>query len=169
MVLDPRGGLAVPVTSPADLAHHLANPLIDQATVFLATLLPAEDVTAVEHSAARGDAEELARRVSSYVRGAPRSPAGRPTRRTSAGVPGHRARARVWADVARAGGTRRPTRCGGGAGTDLMFCREQPGLRPADLFGPARPVLRGVRQMARTRPLHDPHARFDVPSGCRWM
>ena len=70
VVLEPRGGLTQLCTTSADLAHQLTAPLIDQATVFLSSLLPSEDVSAVEHSAARGSPDELARRVSSYIRGA---------------------------------------------------------------------------------------------------
>jgi hypothetical protein len=68
VVLDGRGGLVSQATSSTDLVSALANPLIDQTTVYLSTHVPGEDVAAVEISAARGEEKELARRVQSYLR-----------------------------------------------------------------------------------------------------
>ena len=48
-----------------------------------------------------------------------------------------------------------------GQGTDLMFCREQPGLRMADLFNLIDPCWEAYQSLAESV-LHNPHARFDV-------
>ncbi len=161
VVLDPRGGLAEFCTGSADLIHQLANPLIDQATVFLATLLPAEDVTAVEHSAARGDAEELARRVSSYIRGAAPLTGGPAEDEKTLLVYPDTEPGRIYAEVVRQVAPTAYPVAVKGVGTDLMFCREQTALRPTDLFKLIDPCFEAYDQLSAS-PLHNPHARFDV-------
>src|SRR5205814_964727 len=50
LVLEPRGGLTAVASTAADLPRALAVPAIEQATAFLSTLLPSQDVTQVELS-----------------------------------------------------------------------------------------------------------------------
>jgi serine/threonine protein kinase len=161
VVLEPRGGLSHLCVGTADLALHLANPLIDQATVYLANLLPIEDVTAVEHSAARGDAGELARRVGSYVRGAaPLTGGPAEDERTFLVYPDTEP-GRAYAEVVKQGTPGVYAVPVKGAGTDLVFCREQGGLRMADLFRLIDPCWEAYHQLAGNA-LHNPHSRFDV-------
>ncbi len=161
IVVEPRGGLVQLCNGTTDLAHQLANPLIDQATAFLAALLPSEDVTAVEHSAARGDDAEMKRRVLSYIRAAipltggpveeervfllhPDTEAGRAYAKVVKGV----VPAALPVPVA-------------GPGTDLLFCREQSGLRTADLYRMIDPCF-DAYEAAAANPILNPHSRFDV-------
>jgi len=161
MVVEPRGGLVQICTGSTDLAHQLANPLIDQATAYLSELLPTEDVTAVEHSAARGDDAEMKRRVLSYIRAAvpltggpaeeerlfllhPDTEAGRAYAKVVKGV----LPAALPVPVA-------------GPGTDLLFCREQSGLRTADLYRMIDPCFDAYEEAA-ANPINNPHSRFDV-------
>jgi hypothetical protein len=48
-----------------------------------------------------------------------------------------------------------------GFGTDLMFCREQGGLRTADLFRLIDPCWDAYHQQSATM-LNNAHSRFDV-------
>ncbi len=160
-VVQPRGGLVQLCVGTTDLAHQLANPLIDQATAYLASLLPSEDVTAVEHSAARGDPEELKRRVLSYIRAAGPLTGGPAEEErlfllhpdTEAG----KAYAKVVQGVLPAA---LPVPAAG-PGTDLLFCREQSGLRTADLYRMIDPCFDAYEE-ASADPVRNPHARFDV-------
>jgi hypothetical protein len=161
VVLEPRGGLTHLCTGSADLTHQLTAPLIDQATVFLSSLLPTEDVSAVEHSAARGSPDELARRVSSYIRGAVPLTGGPTDEERTFLVYPDTDPGRAYADVVKQVCPQAyavPVR---GAGTDLMFCREQPGLRMADLFNMIDPCWEAYQTLAESV-LHNPHSRFDV-------
>ena len=161
VVLLPRGGLVTLANSANDLSQPVANPLIDQATAYLADLLPGEDVTAVEFSAARNNPEELTRRVQSYLRAAAPmtgGPAGE--ERTFLLYPDTDP-GRRYADTVRAvcpDAYPVPIR---GAGTDLLFCRELGGLRTADLFRHLEPCWDSYQQSAG-HVLHNPHSRYDV-------
>ncbi len=48
-----------------------------------------------------------------------------------------------------------------GPGTDLLFCREQSGLRTADLYRMIDPCFDAYEEAA-ANPIHNPHSRFDV-------
>ena len=161
VVLEPRGGLTQLCSGTADLAHQLTTPLIDQATVFLSSLLPTEDVSAVEHSAARGSPDELARRVSSYIRGAAPLTGGPADEERTFLVHPDTDPGRAYADVVKQVNPQAYCVAVRGAGTDLMFCREQPGLRMADLFNMIDPCWEAYQSLAESV-LHNPHARFDV-------
>ncbi len=161
VVLSPRGGLVVLANSTNDLSQPLANPLIDQATAYLADLLPGEDVTAVEFSAARNDPAELTRRVQSYLRAAaPMTGGPADEERTFLLYPDTEP-GRRYADTVRAVCPEAypvPIR---GAGTDLLFCRELGGLRAADLFRQLEPCWDAYQQSAE-HVLRSPHSRYDV-------
>lgn len=165
LVVEPRGGLAGACRGSADLVRHLAAPMIEQATAFLTNLLPSEDVTEVELSAANNDRGELAKRVASYVRAAAPT-AGGPAaeERTFVMVPDSDAGHVYAEEVRRAvpGATTVPVR---GHGTDLLFCREQGTMRTADLFRLLEPCWEAYHTAA-SNVESNPHARFDV-SG--WM
>jgi hypothetical protein len=161
VVLSPRGGLVALANSANDLTQPLANPLIDQATAYLANLLPGEDVTAVEFSAARNDQTELTRRVQSYLRAAaPMTGGPAEEERTFLLFPDTDF-GRRYAETVRAVSPEAypvPIR---GAGTDLLFCRELGGLRTADLFRHLEPCWDAYQQMVE-HVLHNPHSRHDV-------
>ena len=161
VVLEPRGGLTHLCSGTSDLTHHLTAPLIDQATVFLSSLLPSEDVSAVEHSAARGSPDELARRVSSYIRGATPLTGGPADEERTFLVYPDTDPGRAYADVVKQVSPNAYTVAVRGQGTDLMFCREQPGLRMADLFNLIDPCWEAYQSLAESV-LHNPHSRFDV-------
>jgi serine/threonine protein kinase len=163
LVVDPRGGLAGTCRGSMDLLHHLAAPMIEQATAFLTNLLPGEDVTAVELSGE--DAAELERRVASYVQAAAPLVGGpADEERTFVMLPdtdaGHRYAEEVRKAVPKA--TVVPVR---GPGTDLLFCREQGCLRTADLFRLLEPCWEAYHQAAANVETN-PHSRFDVGT---WM
>jgi eukaryotic-like serine/threonine-protein kinase len=162
VVLEPKGGLTALCVGTNDLSAQLANPLIDQSTVYLATLLPSEDVTAVEHSASRGDANELGRRISSYIRGAAPLTGGPMEDERTFLVHPDTEPGRAYAEVVRQVLPAVKTVTVKGAGTDLMFCREQSSLRTADLFRLLDPCWDAYHQTT-ANVLSNPHSRYDVP------
>ncbi len=161
VVLEPRGGLTHLCTGTADLDRQLAAPLIDQATAFLADLLPTEDVTNVELSSSRGDQSELSRRVASYIRGAAPLTGGPVEEERTFLVHPDTDPGRAYAAVVKEACPKVYAVPVKGSGTDLLFCREQPGLRMADLFRLIDPCWDAYQSLAES-PLHNPHARFDV-------
>jgi eukaryotic-like serine/threonine-protein kinase len=161
VVLSPRGGLVALANSANDLSQPLANPLIDQATAYLANLLPGEDVTAVEFSAARNDPAALTRRVESYLRAAAPLTGGPSEEERTFLLYPDTDFGRRYADTVREVCPKAypvPIR---GAGTDLLFCRELGGLRAADLFRQIEPCWDAYQQSS-DHILHNPHSRFDV-------
>jgi serine/threonine protein kinase len=161
LVVEPRGGLVNAGRGSADLFRQLAAPMIEQATAFLTGLLPTEDVTAVELSAAGGRPGELGRRAASYARmAAPLAGGPAEDERTFVMVPEGDAGERYAAEVRAAvpGATTVPVR---GMGADLLFCREQGWLRPADLGRLLEPCWDAYDQAA-TNTDANPHCRFDV-------
>ena len=161
IVVEPRGGLVQLCTGTTDLAHQLANPLIDQATAYLATLLPSEDVTAVEYSAARGDAEEMKRRVLSYIRAAVPLTGGPAEEERLFLLHPDTEAGKAYAQVVKGVLPSAVAVPVAGPGTDLLFCREQSGLRTADLYRMIDPCFDAYEEAA-ANPIHNPHSRFDV-------
>lgn len=163
LVVEPRGGLAGASRGSMDLLHHLADPMIEQATAFLTNLLPGEDVTEVELSGE--DAAELSVRLAGYVRAAEPLVGGPPEEeRTFVMLPDSDAGHRYAEEVRKAvpAATVVPVR---GPGTDLLFCREHGCLRTADLFKLLEPCWEAFHQAAANVELN-PHSRFDVGG---WM
>ncbi len=161
LVVDPRGGLVGVSKGSSDLVRSLGGPMVEQATAFLSGLLPAEDVTAVELSAAGGQSTELSRRVASYVRGAaPLSAGPVAEERTFVVVPDTEAGNRYAEEVKKAvpGVYVVPVL---GAGTDLLFCREQACLRTSDLLQLLDPCFEAYQESV-TVVERNPHSRFDV-------
>ena len=163
LVVEPRGGLTGLARGSADLIVALAAPMVEQATAFLTNLVPGEDVTAVELSAAGGGPGELARRISSYVRAAAPLASGPATdEKTFVMVPDTEA-GEAYSDAVRAsvkGVTTVPVR---GTDTDLLFVREQGCLRTADLFRLLEPCWEAYTEAAESVEAN-PHSRFDVTS-----
>ena len=161
LVMNPRGGLTAAGKGPADLGRHLGGPLVEQATAFLAEQLPAEDVTAVELSASEAIPGEIGRRVQSYLRAAAPAASGPAAEeKTFVVLPDTDAGIRYAAEVsAAAPGATAVTVPG--THTDLLFCREQGWLRPADVFRLLEPCWEPYQQATRGVE-SNPHARFDV-------
>ena len=161
LVIEPRGGLTGLARGAADLVAALAAPMVEQATAFLTNLMPSEDVTAVELSAAGAGAGELPRRIASYARAA--APlAGGPAaeEKTFVMVP-DTAAGQAYSDACRAsvpGVTTVPVR---GTDTDLLFVREQGCLRSADLYRLLEPCWEAYAEAAAGTEAN-PHSRFDV-------
>jgi len=161
LVVEPRGGIAGACRGSADLLRHLAAPMIEQATAFLTSMLPSEDVTAVELTAAGGVPGELAKRITSYVRAAaPLASGPAEEERTYVMVPDTEAGEQYAEEVRKAvpGATTVPVR---GYGADLLFCREQGCLRTADLFRMLEPCWEAYH-IATASVEANPHSRFDV-------
>ncbi len=163
LVVEPRGGLTGLARGSTDLVVALAAPLVEQATAFLTNLMPGEDVTAVELSAAGGGPGELARRIASYVRAAaPLASGPAIDEKTFVMVPDTEA-GQAYSDEVRAsvkGVTTVPVR---GTDTDLLFVREQGCLRTADLFRLLEPCWEAYTEAADSVEAN-PHSRFDVTS-----
>ncbi len=161
LVVDPRGGLVGVAKGSTDLVRSLGGPMVEQATAFLSGLLPAEDVTAVELSAAGSQPSELSRRVLSYVRGAAPLAAGPAAEeRTFVVVPDTEAGNRYGEEVKKvvSGVYVVPVL---GAGTDLLFCREQGCLRTSDLLQLLDPCFEAYQESVGVIE-RNPHARFDI-------
>jgi eukaryotic-like serine/threonine-protein kinase len=160
LVVEPRGGLTG-VARTTDMHHTLGAAMIEQATAFLTNLMPSEDVTAVELSAAGNSPGELARRVASYVRAAaPLASGPAAEEKTFVMVPDTEAGQKYAEEVRNSvrNATTVPVR---GTDTDLMFCREQACLRSADLFRLLEPCWEAYTEAADTVEAN-PHSRFDV-------
>jgi hypothetical protein len=161
LVIEPRGGLAGACRTSADLIRHLSAPMIEQATAFLTSLLPTEDVTAIELAGPAEQPGEPAERMKGYVASAAPLAGGPPEEeRTFVMVPDSDA-GHTYSEVVRKvipGATTVPVR---GSGTDLLFCREQGCLRTADLFRLLEPCWEAYHQAAANVE-SNPHSRFDV-------
>ena len=160
-VLEPRGGLSQLCNNSADMAQQLGLPLIDQATSFLSKYLPSEDVTAVEFSAARNNTAEVQRRIGSYIRGAAPLTGGPIDDEQSFLVCPDTHTGKQYADLVRGLSAKVVAVPVTGRGTDLMFCREQPGLRMSDLFQLIDPCWEAYEKLVES-PTQNPHSRFDI-------
>ena len=155
LVLDPRGGLFGACQKAGDFMHELADPLIDQTSAFLGTLLPEADVAEFSDQAGEDWGHRLKR---SFDRATP-TVLGKGDREAAyLLVPdtggGDRVAARVKAersDVAVIRASR---------ANEVTFCRETK-LRPADV-GETLHYCREAYEERSARPAPSPHARFDV-------
>lgn len=165
LVIEPRGGLVGATQCSAELLRHLAQPMIEQATAFLTNQLPTEDVTEVELLAAGNNPQELGRRIMSYLRAAtPLASGPVEEERAFVLVPDSSAGHEYAEEVSRVQKTIIPVPVRGHA-ADLMFCREQGGLRTADLYRFLEPCWDAYHQATNSTE-SNPHSRFDVSS---WM
>lgn len=165
LVVDPRGGLTELCTTAADLPRALAIPAVEQATAFLANLVPCQDVAEVELAAAEEKAGGLHKRIAGYVRlAAPLTPGPADDEKTFVLVPATDAGSQFGTEVKQVvpKAVLVPVQ---GQGTDLLFCREQGSLRQVDLMKLIDPCFEAYSAFAEV-PEHSPHSRFDVPE---WM
>ena len=164
LVLEPRKGLLSLCGINADLTRTLLAPMIEQTTAFLSDLLPVTDVTEVEVQACRARNVDAADRVRDYHDKAQPPADSAAEQRTFVIVPDSEA-GKSFAEVVRRAVSAAQTIPVSGSATDLMFCREQGCLKPAELSGMLAGCLPAYYQ-AMASPHTNPHARFDVTD---WM
>ena len=164
LVLEPRGGLTGVCGINADLLRTLLAPMIEQTTAFLGDLLPITDVTEVEMSTSRAIGVDVVARVRDYNHRARPPWESTAEERTFVIVPDSEPGKEFAAVVRRALPTALIIRVQGAA-TDLMFCREQARLRPAEVFA-LMSACQPAYYQALASPQTSPHARFDVGE---WM
>jgi eukaryotic-like serine/threonine-protein kinase len=155
LVLDPRGGLFGACQKAGDFMHELADPLIDQTSAYLGTLMPEADVAEFSDQGGTDWGQRLKR---SFDRATPTVPGKGDREAAYLLVPdtvgGDRVTSRVkaeWPDVAVIRASR---------ANEVTFCRETK-LRPADV-GETLHYCREAYEERSARPAPSPHARFDV-------
>ncbi|HEX4610657.1 MAG TPA: tubulin-like doman-containing protein, partial [Urbifossiella sp.] len=164
LVLEPRKGLISLCGVNADLSRTLLAPMIEQTTAFLGDLLPATDVTEVEVSACRAKNVDAADRVKDYYDRAHPPADSVAEQKTFVIVPDSEA-GKAFAGVVKRALSSAQTIPVQGAATDLMFCREQACMKPAELMQLLSGCLPAYYQALAT-PQTNPHSRFDVTD---WM
>jgi len=164
LVLEPRGGLTSLCGINADLMRTLFAPMIEQTTAFLGDLLPVTDVTEVEVSTSRAMQVDAAVRVRDYHARAHPPTESTAEERTFVVLPDS-APGKAFEAVVRRALPDAVTIPVQGAATDLMFCREQGCLKPAELLALVSACQPAYYQ-ALASPHTSPHARFDV---MEWM
>jgi hypothetical protein len=118
-------------------------------------------VTAVEFSAARNNTAEVQRRIGSYIRGAAPLTGGPTDDEQSFLVCPDTNTGKQYADLVKGLAAKVVAVPVTGRGTDLMFCREQPGLRMSDLFQLIDPCWEAYEKLVES-PTQNPHCRFDI-------
>jgi eukaryotic-like serine/threonine-protein kinase len=155
LVLDPRGGLFGACQKAGDFMHELADPLIDQTSAFLGTLMPEADVAEFSDQAGEDWGKRLQR---SFDRATPTIQGKGDRESAYLLVPdtggGERVGARLKGErpeveVIRAS-----------RANEVTFCRETK-LRAADV-GETLHYCREAYEERSARPAPSPHARFDV-------
>ncbi|MGL4420927.1 MAG: tubulin-like doman-containing protein, partial [Gemmataceae bacterium] len=165
LVLEPRGGLVNICKNSADLMRTLAMPVVEQATAFLANLLPTQDVAEVELTSREVREGGLHRRIAGYAKLAAPVASGPPhEERTYVLVPPTEAGA-SFAKEAKNVVPKAVMVTVQGQGTDLLFCREGSLLRTEDLMRLIEPCWEAYAEIAE-RVETSPHSRFDVQE---WM
>jgi serine/threonine protein kinase len=155
LVLEPRGGLFGACQKAGDFLHELADPLIDQTSAYLGTLLPSADVAEFPE---RTGADWDRRLERSFDRATPTVP-GSPDRETAyLLVPDTHSGDRLSARVK----TTRPdvTVIRASRANEVTFCRETK-LRQTNV-GETLHFCREAYEERAARPAPSPHARFDV-------
>jgi hypothetical protein len=156
LVLDPKGGLMGACQKSGDFIRELADPLIDQTSAFLGTLLPVTDVSEFTTQQKNWGA----RLKKSFDRAAPTVP-GLPDREALyLLVPETAAGARVGASAIGSGAFGRAHVVAAPRSNEITFCRELR-LRPADVRAALQYCRESYEERA-ARPAPSPHARFDV-------
>ena len=155
LVLEPRGGLFGACQKSGEYLPELADPLIDQTSAFLGTLLPEADVAEFP---GQGGGDWGVRLKRSFDKATPTVPGSADRQTAYLLVPdtagGERVAGRVRverADVAVIRASR---------ANEVTFCREVK-LRPADVGETLRYCRESYEERA-PRPAPSPHARFDV-------
>jgi eukaryotic-like serine/threonine-protein kinase len=155
LVLEPRGGLFGACQKSGDFMHELADPLIDQTSAFLGTLLPLEDVAEFPEHLGADWGTRLKR---SFERATPTVPGTADRETAYLMVPDTAGGERVAGQVAAERSDVWVIRAS--RANEVTFCREMK-LRPADV-GQTLQYCREAYEERAARPTPSPHARFDV-------
>jgi hypothetical protein len=184
-VLSQRGGLYQSCVGISDLMRHLVHPLLNQAVNYLSGQLPITDVAQVETTLDPLEEGEPITRLQTYhdqaepllkSTPAPTGPAplGKPLSKPPLGrndatlppdqtsfllVPASEAGKEFGQIAEQIMPQVQLVSVAGQA--DLMFCREQEGLSPADLERILK-ACRSAYEESAPVPQHSPHARFDI-------
>ncbi len=160
-ILAVRGGLYKACSGTGDLIRHLLRPLLDQAVSVLGTHLPITDVAEVEFSSG-GEAAVAARTEEYFTKAAPlvgRTAGASPEQHGFLLIPASEAGKRYGELARRAVPDIHLVNVPGQA--DLMFCREQGGLKLEQLERILRACRPAYDEVAHV-PTVSPHARFDI-------
>jgi hypothetical protein len=160
-VLAPLGDLQAACTGSNDLLRHLGRPLVEQAAVYLGTVLPITDVAQVEYSAAGALNEAVADRLRVYCDSTVPTigAADSKGQRAYLLVPDSEAGQRLGEEARAALPALQLVPVG--SPTELTFCREQDCLSLAVLLRHLEPARVAYHELAPV-PAISPHARFDV-------
>jgi serine/threonine protein kinase len=165
LVIEPRGGLVQLCKLNSDLYRALCLPMIEQTAAFLANIVPTQDVTEVELTSQESKKGTLPQRISHYLKLAtPQAPGPVEEEKTYVLVPATPPGAKFAGEVKQVL-PKVVTVTVQGQGTDLLFCREQGYLRPADLMKLIEPCWDSYSTAAEAIE-SSPHCRFDV---LEWM
>lgn len=164
LVIEPRGGLVELCRSNIDLYRNLFVPMIEQSAAFLANVVPSQDVTEVELTSQASKKGNLAERIQHYLKLATPQLSG-PTQeeKTFVLVPST-APGNTFANAVKQVMPKAVAVSVQGQVTDLLFCREQGILRPADLTKVIEPCWDAYAEASSALDT-SPHSRFDV---LRW-
>lgn len=161
LVIEPRGGLVDLCRTNSDLYRGLLVPMIEQAAAFLANAVPAQDVTEVELSSQAAKKGTLAERIQHYLKLAvPQMPGPSQEEKTYVLVPST-VPGTTFANAVKMVLPKAVSVSVQGQITDLLFCREQGVLRPADLAKVIEPCWDAYSE-AMASVETSPHSRFDV-------
>lgn len=161
LVLTPLGGLFHICQKTSDLLRGFGSPMLDQAAAYLAELLPTTDVAQVEFSAMQSLRVDLSAQMQQhYDLAQPLLAGGEKEQQAYLLVPSSEA-GRALADLVQRLIRGLTVVTLEGFTTDLVFCREQGFLRPADLAKIFRAAQSAYAELVG-HPTHSPHARFDV-------
>jgi eukaryotic-like serine/threonine-protein kinase len=161
LVIEPRGGLVDLCRTNTDLYRGLFVPMIEQAAAFLANTVPAQDVTEVELTSQAAKKGTLVERIQHYLKLAiPQLPGPGQEEKTFVLVPST-APGNTFASAVKQVLPKAVSVSVQGQITDLLFCREQGILRPADLTKVIEPCWDDYSD-AMASVDSSPHSRFDV-------
>ncbi len=161
LIIEPRGGLVDLCKTNSDLYRSLLLPMIEQSAAFLSNVLPAQDVTEVELASQSSKKGNLTERIQHYLKLAiPELPGPNQEEKTFVLVPSTSG-GNLFANAVRQVLPKSITVSVQGQITDLLFCREQGALRPADLMKVIEPCWDAYHEAAESVD-RSPHSRFDV-------
>ncbi len=164
LVLESRGGLTGLCRINADIFRTLMAPMVEQSTAFLGELLPITDVTEVETSAAQAMKVDLTTRIKDYHDKAVPPCESSAEMRTFVVVPDSES-GKSFASMVKRTLPSALTIPVQDSATDLLFCREQACMQPAELMALVS-VCRPAYYQSLASPHSNPHSRFDVTE---WM
>lgn len=161
LVIEPRGGIIDLCRSNTDLYRGLFVPLIEQSSAFLANVVPSQDVTEVELTSQSAKKGTLTERIQHYLKLAvPPIPGPTQDEKTFVLVPSTPP-GNIFAKAVKQVVPKAVSVSVQGQVTDLLFCREQGILRPADLTKVVEPCWDAYSE-AMASVEQSPHSRFDV-------